>query len=72
MRPEQLHRAEVSLPFFPNNQHAQQPGHPRADKPGMMQAVEAGDGWCLWFRDGVPVVWIRQLGAGWVELRWYR
>ena len=38
----------------------------------MMQAVEAGDGWALWFRDGVPVVWIRQLGAGWVEIRWYR
>ena len=22
------------------------------------------------FRDGVPVVWVRQLGAEWVELQW--
>jgi hypothetical protein len=37
----------------------------------MVTKIEAGDGWVLWFRGGMPVVWIRQLNAGWVELRWW-
>ncbi|MCB9610698.1 MAG: hypothetical protein H6716_29180 [Polyangiaceae bacterium] len=54
-------------PLCPHNPAALEP-----TSPVMIQAVEDGDGWKLWLRDGVPVVWIRDLGAGWVELCWPR
>jgi hypothetical protein len=54
-------------PLCPHNPAALKP-----TSPVMIRAVEVGDGWTLWLRGGVPVVWIRDLGAGWVELRWCR
>ena len=54
-------------PLCPHNPAALEP-----TSPVMIQAVEAGAGWKLWCRDGVPVVRIRDLGAGWVGLRRYR